>query len=72
MRLKMRRSPWQYSQPKLVQTGAQVCQQRQEVVHEKSDDACTSSPKMTILSRRKAKAEPDGNFRQKRLEDCVT
>jgi hypothetical protein len=50
---------WRYSQPKLVQTGAQVCQQRHEVVYEKSDGACTSSQKMTILSHRKASAEPD-------------
>ena len=60
---------WRYSQPKLVQTGAQVCQQRHEVVYEKSDGACTSSPKKIILSHRKASAEPDGNFRQKALED---
>jgi hypothetical protein len=49
----------------LVQTGAQVCQQQHEVVYEKSDGACTSSQKMTILSHRKASAEPDGIFRQK-------
>jgi hypothetical protein len=59
-------------QPKLVQTGAQVCQQRHEVEYEKSDGACTSSRKMTILSHRKASAEPDGIFRQKSLEYCVT
>jgi hypothetical protein len=53
----------------VVQTGAQVCQQRHEVVYEKSDGACTSSQKMTILSHRKASAEPDGIFRQKPLED---
>ncbi len=70
MRLKMRRPPWRYSQPKLVQTGAQACQQRNEVVYEKSDGACTSPPKRTILSHRKASAEPDGNFRQKRPRDC--
>jgi predicted outer membrane repeat protein len=64
--------PWRYSQPKLVQTGAQVCQQRHKVVYEKSDGACTSSRKKIILSHRKASAEPDGNFRQKRPEDCVT
>jgi hypothetical protein len=34
--------------------------------------ACTSSQKMSILSHRKAKAEPNGIFRQKPLEDCVT
>jgi hypothetical protein len=39
-----------YSQPKLVQTGAQVCQQRHEVVYEKTGGACTSSQKMAILS----------------------
>jgi hypothetical protein len=72
MRLKMRLPPWRYSQPKLVQTGAQVCQQRQEVVSEKADGACTSSQKMTILSHRKASAEPDGILRRKLLEDYVT
>jgi hypothetical protein len=46
--------PWRYSQPKLVQAGAQVCQQRHEVVYENSDGACTSSQKMAILSHRKA------------------
>jgi hypothetical protein len=56
----------------LVQTGAQAFQQRHEVVYGKSDGACTSSPKMTILSHRKASAEPDGIFRQKPLEDYVT
>jgi hypothetical protein len=61
-----------YSQPKLVQTGAQVCQQRHKVVYEKSDGACTSSQKIAILSHRKASAEPDGIFRQKPLEDYVT
>ena len=35
--------PLAVSQPKLVQTGAQVFQQRQEVVYEKSDGAWTSS-----------------------------
>ena len=64
--------PLAVSQPKLVQTGAQVFQQRQEVVYEKSDGAWTSSQKITILSHRKASAEPDGIFRQKPLEDCVT
>jgi hypothetical protein len=51
-----------------------VCQQQQrhEVAYEKSDGACTSSQKMTILSHRKASAEPDGIFRQKPLEDYVT
>jgi hypothetical protein len=73
MWLKLRRHPWRYSQPKLFQTGAQVCQQRHEVVYEKSDGTCTSSQKMTIiLSHRKASAEPDGIFRQKPLEDYVT
>jgi hypothetical protein len=74
MRLKMRRPPWQYSQPKLVQTGAQAWQQRHEVVYEKSDGACTCflSRKMIILSHRKASAEPDGIFRQKPLEDYAT
>jgi hypothetical protein len=38
----------------------------------KSDGACTSSQKMTILSHRKANPELDGIFRQKSLEDCVT
>jgi hypothetical protein len=47
-------------------------QQRQEVVYEKADGACTSSRKMIILSHRKAKAERDGIFRQKPLEDYVT
>jgi hypothetical protein len=56
----------------LVQTGAQVCQQRHEVVYEKSDGACTLPQKMTILSHRKASAEPDGIFRQKPLENYVT
>ena len=60
------------SQPKLVQTDAQARQQRHEVVDEKSDGACTLSQKMTILSHRKASAEPDGIFRQKQLEDYVT
>jgi hypothetical protein len=46
--------------PLAVQTGVQVCQQRHEVVNEKSDGACTSSLKMAILSHRKASAEPDG------------
>jgi hypothetical protein len=41
-------------------------------VYEKPDGACTSSQKMTILSHRKASAEPDGIFRQKPLEDYVT
>jgi hypothetical protein len=41
-------------------------------VYEKSDGACTSSQKMTILSHQKASAEPDGIFRQKPLEDYVT
>ena len=41
-----------------------MCQQRHDVVYEKSDGACTSSQKMTILSHRKASAEPDGIFRQ--------
>jgi hypothetical protein len=41
-------------------------------LYEKSDGACTSSQKMTILSHRKASAEPDGIFRQKPLEDYVT
>jgi hypothetical protein len=49
-----------------------VCQQRHEVVYEKSDGACTSSQKITISSHRKASAEPDGIFRQKLLEDYVT
>jgi hypothetical protein len=49
-----------------------VCQQRHEVVYEKSDGACTSSQKMTILSHRKASAEPDGIFRQKPLEVVAT
>jgi hypothetical protein len=56
----------------LVQKDPQARQQRQEVVYEKADGACTSSRKMTILSHRKAKAEPDGIFRQKPLEDYVT
>jgi hypothetical protein len=47
-------------------------QQRHEVVYEKSDGVCTSSQKVTILSHRKASAEPDGIFRQKPLEDYVT
>ena len=64
--------PLAVSQPKLVQTGVQVCQQRHEVVYEKSDGACTSSRKKIILSHRKASAEPDGIFRQKPLEDYVT
>ena len=64
--------PLAVSQPKLVQTDAQARQQRHEVVDEKSDGACTLSQKMTILSRRKATSEPDGMFRQKRLEDCVS
>jgi hypothetical protein len=72
MWLKLRRTPWRYSQPKLVQTGAQVCQQRHEVVYEKSDGACTSSQKMITLSHRKASAEPGGIFRQKPFEDYVT
>jgi hypothetical protein len=38
----------------------------------KISGACTSSQKMTILSHRKASAEPDGIFRQKPLEDYVT
>jgi hypothetical protein len=41
-------------------------------VRKKIDGACTSSQKMTILSHRKATAEPDGIFRQKPLEDYVT
>ena len=64
--------PLAVSQPKLVQTDAQARQQRHEVVDEKSDGACTLSQKMTILSRQKATAEPDGMFRQKGLEDCVS
>jgi hypothetical protein len=57
----------------LVQKAAQACQQRHEVVCEKSDGACTySSRKNIILSHRKATAEPDGNFRQKAFADCVT
>ncbi len=57
--------PLAVSQPKLVQTGAQVFQQRQEVVYEKSDGAWTSSQKMTILSHPKASAEPpDIKFRK--------
>ena len=64
--------PLAVSQPKLVQTDAQARPQRQEVVDEKSDGAWTLSQKMTILSHRKAPAEPDGMFRQKALEDCVT
>ena len=65
MRLEMRRPPWRYSQPKLVQTGAQVCQQRHEVVYEKSDGACTSSGKKIILSHRNTPAEPpDIKFRK--------
>jgi hypothetical protein len=40
--------PLAISQPKLVQTGARVCQQRHEVVYEKSDGVCTSSQKMAI------------------------
>ena len=64
--------PLAVSQPKLVQTDAQARQQRNEVVDEKSDGACTLSQKMTILSHRKATLEPDGIFRQKRLEDCVS
>jgi hypothetical protein len=64
--------PLAVSQPKLVQTDAQARQQRNEVFDEKSDGACTLSQKMTILSHRKATAEPDGMFRQKRLEDCVS
>jgi hypothetical protein len=51
---------------------ASAAAKRHEVVYEKSDGACTSSQKMTILSHRKASAEPDGIFRQKRLEDCVS
>jgi hypothetical protein len=38
----MRRAPWRYSQPKLAQKDAQACQQRHEVVYEKTDGACTS------------------------------
>jgi hypothetical protein len=49
-----------------------VCQQRHEVVYEKSDGDCTSSRKNIILGHRKASAEPDGIFRQKALEDYVT
>ena len=64
--------PLAVSQPMLVETDAQARQQRHEVVDEKSDGACTLSQKMTILSRRKACSEPDGMFRQKRLEDCVS
>jgi hypothetical protein len=57
----------------LVQKDPQARQQRQEVLYEKADGACTSSRKMIILSHRKAKAErPDGIFRQKPLEDYVT
>jgi hypothetical protein len=56
----------------LVQKGVQARQQRNEVVYAKADGACTSSRKMTILSHRKASAEPDGIFRQKPLEDYVT
>jgi hypothetical protein len=44
-------------------------------MYEKSDyGTCTSPQKMTILSHRKATAEPDGNFRQtqKPLGDYVT
>jgi hypothetical protein len=63
---------WRYSQPKLVQKDPQARQQRQEVVYEKAVGACTSSRKMIILSHRKAKAEPDGIFRQKPHEDYVT
>jgi hypothetical protein len=64
--------PLAVSQPKLVQTDAQAWQQRHEVVDEQSDGACTLSQKITILSHRKATAEPVGNFRQKALEDCVS
>jgi hypothetical protein len=70
--VKMRRSPWRYSQPKLVQKDAQACQQRHEVVYEKADGACTLSRKKIILSHRKATTEPDGIFRQKSFEDYVT
>jgi hypothetical protein len=68
-RLNLRRPPWRYSQPKLAQKDPQARQQRHEVVYEKADGACTctSSRKMFILSHRKAKAEPDGIFRQKAL-----
>jgi hypothetical protein len=45
---------------------------RHEVVDEKADGACTLSQKTTILSHPKATSEPDGMFRQKRLEDCVS
>jgi hypothetical protein len=46
----------------LVQKDAQACQQLHEVVYEKAGGACTSSRKMTILSNRKATAEPDFFF----------
>jgi hypothetical protein len=59
------------SQPKLVQKDPQARQQRQKMVYEKADGACTSSRKMIILSHRKAKAEPDGIFRQKPLAGYV-
>jgi hypothetical protein len=65
-----------YSQRKLVQKYPQARQQRQEVVYEKADGACTSSRKMTIYfeppKSQSSKAEPDGICRQKPLEDYVT
>jgi hypothetical protein len=58
----MRRSPWWYSQLKLVQKDVQAWQQLHDVLYEKAGGACPSSRKMVILSNRKATAEPDVFF----------